>query len=348
MSLYLTLKDELLKRILDGTYANGEQIPTENELGQTYRLSRVTVRKALEELKKEGLLGSVQGQGTVVSYRKGGYPGSLDLIALVATVHGPFFASFMEHFERAAEENGSLVLFKQDFQGKALQSEELFFRLLKKNIRNVVFWPQAEQIDFDFLRRLRSIGMNLVFFDQLFDTEVADVVYLDNRHAVDSLYREMRSIYGGKIVYIGFHEIGAAPSSRTVREQAFKEASGGEGETYAVSLQGDIDRETELLIDRLLQEGVLPAGILCCNGSIGLAVAKHLRRIGLERKDILLAAIDYLPGMDRYSLLAYRQPMKQLAEKAYQRLAAQSNQGELWQAGVYPLRGEVIRVGDGW
>jgi DNA-binding GntR family transcriptional regulator len=108
MSLYLGLKDQLLKLILEGTYVSGTVLPTEHELCDKYELSRVTVRKALDELKREGVIASVQGQGTIVSHRKGGFPSSLDLIALVAPVHNPFFASFMEHFERVAEENGSL------------------------------------------------------------------------------------------------------------------------------------------------------------------------------------------------------------------------------------------------
>lgn len=341
MALYLTLKDQLLKNIIAGTYTNGFVLPTEHELCETYELSRVTVRKALDELKKEGLIASVQGQGTVVARRKGGFQSSLDLIALVAAVHNPFFSSFMEHFERAAEENGSLVLFKQDFQGRALQSEELFFRLVKKNIRNIVFWPQTEQIDFALLKRLRSVGVNMVFFDQMYETDVADIVCVDNHHAVVSLYEEMRTRDQANIIFIGYH--GMALPSELMRERAFQEVSGGEGRIYTIPWGGEVERETFLLLERLRQEQVLPAGILCCNGPIGLAAAKYLHNQGLEGN--ALSAIDYLPEMVNYSITVYEQPMKLLAEKAYQRLAAQNNQGELWQASSYELPGNVIRLG---
>ena len=339
--MYLGLKDQLLKDILEGTYANREVLPTEHELCGKYGLSRVTVRKALEELKKEGIIASVQGQGTVVSHRKGGNLSSLDLIALVAAVHNPFFASFMEHFEKAAEGNGSLVLFKQDFQGKALQSDELFFRFLKKNIRNIVLWPQTEQIDYDLLKRLRLVGMNLVFFDQMLETEVGDVVCVDNHHAVFSLYNEMRSHHSEKIIFIGFH--GMALPSEILREQAFKEASCGDGGIYTIPWGQDVEQETELLMERLQREHILPAGIICCNGPIGLAVAKYLRNKGIA--DNPLSAIDFIPEMADYAMMVYQQPMKELAEKAYQRLVAQNNQGELWNARSYQLKGEVIRLG---
>ncbi|MBB6670774.1 GntR family transcriptional regulator [Cohnella nanjingensis] len=340
MSLYLTLKDEIVKQILNGTYKSGDVLPTEQALCQTYELSRVTVRKALEEMKKEGLVTSVQGQGTVVSFRKGAFTSSLEIIALVAAVHNPFFASFMEHFERVAEENGSLVLFKQDFQGQAFASHELYYRFIKKNIRNVVLWPQTEHIDFELLNRLRSIGMNLVLFDQLFETNVADSVGLDNRHAVTELYGQLRSGFEGEIIYIGYE--GLNLPSELQRDQAFQEASGGKGRRFRIPWGGDVERETTALLLRLREEGVLPANLLCCNGPVGLAAARCLESFGWQ--DIALTVIDFLPEMAKYPMIVYQQPMREMAEKTYQRLIAQNNQGELWLPGRYPVQGEVLHV----
>ena len=45
----------------------GDAIPTEMELTAHYKVSRTTVRKALQELAKDGLVYSIQGSGTYVS-----------------------------------------------------------------------------------------------------------------------------------------------------------------------------------------------------------------------------------------------------------------------------------------
>lgn len=65
--LYLQLKEILEKEILDGRLADGAKIPTENELMETYRVSRVTVRRAMGELAAQGLLVRRPGKGTFVS-----------------------------------------------------------------------------------------------------------------------------------------------------------------------------------------------------------------------------------------------------------------------------------------
>lgn len=343
MSLYLQLKDQILKQIINGTYEIGQTLPTEHELCEQYGLSRVTVRKGLEELKKEGLIAGIPRQGTVIASREGGFSGSLDLIALVAAAQEPFFAMFMQYFEGAAEDNGSLMLFKQDFRGDAYQSEELFYRLYQRNIRNIVMWPQTTEIDFELLKRLRAVGMNFVFFDQCFDSPVADYVLLDNEQAVTSLYDRMRASFDGDVLYIGYANLDLP--SAVIREQAFVQASGDRGRVCHIPWLSNNEREVYNLLDRLREEGALPAGIIGNCGGVGLAAARYLREHGLEGPACPVATVDYMPEMDDYPMLAVEQPMAQLAEKAYQRLVVQNNQGASWQAATHQLQGKIVTCG---
>src|SRR5262245_22769066 len=67
--LYAQLRDALRVRILDGTLSAGSQIASESELTQQHGVSRITVRQALNDLQKEGLIFRVHGKGTFVSER---------------------------------------------------------------------------------------------------------------------------------------------------------------------------------------------------------------------------------------------------------------------------------------
>lgn len=68
--LYSQLKELLRTKILDGTYPSHSKMPSESELGDIYKVSRITVRQALSDLQKEGLIFKIHGKGTFVSKPK--------------------------------------------------------------------------------------------------------------------------------------------------------------------------------------------------------------------------------------------------------------------------------------
>jgi len=68
--LYNQLKEVLRNQILDGTYPPHSRMPSENELGATFSVSRITVRQALGDLQKEGLIFKIHGKGTFVAKPK--------------------------------------------------------------------------------------------------------------------------------------------------------------------------------------------------------------------------------------------------------------------------------------
>ncbi|MBG0853705.1 GntR family transcriptional regulator [Streptomyces spinoverrucosus] len=66
---YVRLAQTIQRRIEDGTYPPGTRVPSENQLVQAFGMSRPTVVRALELLKRDGWLESRQGYGTIVRGR---------------------------------------------------------------------------------------------------------------------------------------------------------------------------------------------------------------------------------------------------------------------------------------
>lgn len=62
--IYLLLRH----RILSGSLGAGARLPSEAALEKTYGVSRITARRALDELAREGLVTRERGRGTTVSY----------------------------------------------------------------------------------------------------------------------------------------------------------------------------------------------------------------------------------------------------------------------------------------
>jgi GntR family transcriptional regulator len=70
--LYVQLKNQLQDQILLGELGPGVLLPTEQQLCEKYDLSRITVRRALDELANMDLIERVQGKGSIVKERKVG------------------------------------------------------------------------------------------------------------------------------------------------------------------------------------------------------------------------------------------------------------------------------------
>lgn len=67
VSLYLQVSQLLLRRLETGEWTLGDRIPTIDELMAQYGVSRVTMRQALSQLEKEGLVQRGRGRGTFVT-----------------------------------------------------------------------------------------------------------------------------------------------------------------------------------------------------------------------------------------------------------------------------------------
>lgn len=57
---------QLLDEIMQGLFAAGDRLPTENQLAQRFSVSRPVVREALQRLQSDGVVVAKQGSGTYV------------------------------------------------------------------------------------------------------------------------------------------------------------------------------------------------------------------------------------------------------------------------------------------
>lgn len=64
---YATIQQWLSGQIAAGTFARGEQLPSEHDLMGQFSCSRVTVRQALDNLRRSGTIESHRGKGYFVS-----------------------------------------------------------------------------------------------------------------------------------------------------------------------------------------------------------------------------------------------------------------------------------------
>ncbi|MDR2464814.1 MAG: GntR family transcriptional regulator [Streptococcaceae bacterium] len=65
--VYIQIHDEIKKRIEEGEWKVGDKLPSERELSQLFKVSRMTLRQAIQALSDEGIIERKLGSGTYVS-----------------------------------------------------------------------------------------------------------------------------------------------------------------------------------------------------------------------------------------------------------------------------------------
>lgn len=68
--MYLQVKKTLIDRIQSGEFLPGEKFPTENELTEEFKVSRATIRHALDELEFEEIIRRRRRLGTIVRHKR--------------------------------------------------------------------------------------------------------------------------------------------------------------------------------------------------------------------------------------------------------------------------------------
>jgi GntR family transcriptional regulator len=81
--LHLQVFNRLRSDIFRGVLKEGTQLPGEIALGEQFKVSRITIRRALDELAARGLIERVQGRGTTVSRRPSFSPVVADVNGLL-------------------------------------------------------------------------------------------------------------------------------------------------------------------------------------------------------------------------------------------------------------------------
>lgn len=163
--LYHQLMQRLAEDIERGKYTVGSRIPPEHELETLYKVSRVTVRRALAELTAEGLLEKKQGKGTFVSTPRI----SQDL----KSIH-----SFHDACKQNGFQGGTIVIHVKEEAADTADQEELELKSGSKIVET--------------LRIRTADGVPVVLEKNHFSMAYS---YLENENLSGSLYNVLRD-YG--------------------------------------------------------------------------------------------------------------------------------------------------------
>lgn len=195
LPLYKQVYNDLKKSIEDSVYPVDTQLPTDSELTQKYGVSKITIKNAMEMLKKDNLISRKPRKGTFVINSSS--PKVTNQTNEKTVTIGVIITDFNEYFgnellksmmmHNAETINCILKLSK----GDPKKEEALINQLISQGVDGLVLLPASSDYFSSKLLELISSDFPLVLVDRMMDQIPACNVSIDNKAAAYDLTKHL-------------------------------------------------------------------------------------------------------------------------------------------------------------
>ncbi len=195
---YGVLLSRLREDIVEGKYKPNELLPSEVEMARQFKISRGSVRQALDVIVQEGLVRKVVGKGNLVRSFEHKGPGSKGTLTIGVIIegwpelsHNPFLVNVLKSLERSSGEKGHGCRLFFEFTDFLTSGETKAYRMLESaEVDGMVLMPfsrrgldLAEMLGkndkpvFCFLRQVDNPHISQVYIDH-YDGAARAIEYL--------------------------------------------------------------------------------------------------------------------------------------------------------------------------
>lgn len=317
---------QLSAKIQDGTYPDGSLLPPERLLSREFRVSRPTLRKALQSLVKAGLLVNVPGVGSRVCLAPQSAPAqplASRIIALaLPDIGNRFFIEVAEAIEYALLHRGYLLLLS-NFRHDPAMEEWQVSEFTRRQVDGVILAHDATEPFPHGLELLRKRGIPFVMLFSSSCDSAFDSVVVDERAGVEQVLRYLFSLGHRRIAFCR-PLLGEQPHPREV---AFRELMAAHRlpipEHFLLPLEQLSEDNGAHALKRLLETRPRATAIFAGNDRVALLVLKHLAALGVRvPEEISLVGFDNLRFTEHLSppLTTVDQPKAEMGRRAVEML----------------------------
>jgi DNA-binding LacI/PurR family transcriptional regulator/DNA-binding transcriptional regulator YhcF (GntR family) len=272
--LYEVIINYLEKQIADGVYDNNVRLPTEASLSEMFNVSRITTRRALDELELKGLIVRRQGSGSYLSGNakktksmetfSGSSDNGGDNTVSFIFPYGSLGGRVIEIVQGASdvlETHGYHLVLHNSRTDEQIE-REIMQKLIKTGTRGIIFYPNNDTTNIDLLYQIWLQKFPFIVIDKkIHDIPICGVCS-DNFTGSYELTRKL--IANGHVNIACFYYVDLVGTS-SVRERFFGYCSALRDGGIPVNLDYVInyekitiqtDKKREEIIAELLESGV--------------------------------------------------------------------------------------------
>ncbi|NLE54711.1 MAG: substrate-binding domain-containing protein [Lentisphaerae bacterium] len=334
--LYETIKNDIRDAIRSGRYAPGDRIPSTRELCEVHSASLVSVRRAVKDLSKEGVLRGENGRGVfvqnmpVATARHTATPAQADrvIIGVWNAVIDENIVHIQEGMARFASEKGMGIELYSGNPDELLPLQQMAAR----GIPGAIIFGNSHPSYVESLQALIHQGFHFVSVDRSIDALPLHVVASDHYGGALLATAHLLRHAGMAVHYLGVED---ESSAATERQAGYRDAMSRAGFTQAdiTSLvhrinidftcstwqPDDLRRLHQQPVLQILRHIELPTCIFCQNDYVAQGVYDAAQELGaIVGHDLFLVGYDDLTFARRLrpSLSSVRQDFTMIGYRA--------------------------------
>ncbi len=322
---YQQILIDLRRLIAIGKAKAGDRLPSENDLGEQYGVSRLTVQRALKELQFEGMVERRAGSGTYVLPKKKCH-GHLFGLLIPGLGETEIFEPMCQGMAKAGRRGGHALLWGHSTQSEDEDKEFLAHQLcddyITRRVSGVFFAPleavpNKDAINCLIAERLSHAGIAVVLLDRCIYSWPTrsrfDLVGIDNVRGGYVMANHLLNQGVARPIFFARPNVASTVDRRYA---GFVEAVRARGLEPSPAFFGNpADKD---FIERIIAKAS-PDAIVCANDATAVKLMQTLEVIGIQvPNDIKITGFDDVRYSDhlRVPLTSLRQPCQDLGETA--------------------------------
>lgn len=227
--LYQQIYNYFYDRIKTGVLKKNDQIPTERELMESFIVSRITVKNAINKLQEDGYVTRIPGKGTFVNanvnMRNDVLPAKKLIGLVLCDIDYTFGIEILTSVETELTKKGYHMIFKRTQESKESEFEALR-DLITLGVEGIIIQTVHGEIYSDEILRIYLSGYPIVFIDRNMEKTSVPVVTTNNRGASKEITGRLLAAGYKNIAFISSNPSGT--SSLQERYLGYRDAYNNE------------------------------------------------------------------------------------------------------------------------
>lgn len=353
--LYERILQYIKDKIMNKELLPGDRLPTEMELAEKFGVSRITSKRALEELRADRMIYRVRGKGSFVadpermegtSHKSGeemDYKKVIEFLIPFSSASGGIMDT-IKGASRVVTRKGYILDIKYS-NGDLEEEKKLLWMSYEKGMGGIIFYPISDRKNLEILNTLSMNEYPMVSIDRYYESIQVSYVVSDNQKGGYDITKYLLGLGHRKIAFLSDHRIEDATSIRNRYFgycKALKE-SGADIHPELVK-NGGLDvmqREAGIgILRELLEKGA--TAFFCINDYVAIFVLQCLKSLEVDVPgEASVAGFDNLDisGIAYTPLTTVGQDMERMGEMAAEYIVDSIEKGKSgYMAKVVPVK----------